>query len=319
MPLPRSAKIKPPKHYTHYKPTTMLKGSVQVSSQAHIVDFETAKSASRARRGYRTSSASMESGARARFAVGEDYRATAEERLQARMSARGGTRPSRSNRRDASRREEPQAQPARSECKQSAFQKHRHDARKKKASRAFDRLEQKKPAAPSESGPRAAVYRGQMGSTHRKSARMQNERSTMQRANSAPARAAARKVRMAIAVPLTIVACFAACAVFLYAPARDYYTAVRDQAKTEAEYMIVSQENAELQSDVANLSTDEGMEDAARQGYGMVREGETSVRVSGLSEDSTSVDVTSLTPSTDIKAPDTWYSGVLDTVFGYSG
>ena len=296
----------------------MLKGSVQVSSQAHIVDFETAKSASRARRGYK-SSVAANSGARARFVSGEDYRASAEERLQARMSARGGKSASRSAHRSTSRRSQEASEPAQTHPKQSAFRKHRHDARKKKASRAFDRFVQDQPATPTESGPRAAVYRGQMGSTHRKSARMQNERSSMQRANSASARKASHKLRMAVAVPLTVVACVVACAMFLYAPARDYYTAVRDQAKMEAEYVIVTQENEELQSDVANLSTDEGMEDAARQGYGMVREGETSVRVSGLSSDSASIDVSSLTPSSDIKAPDTWYSGVLDVLFGYSG
>ena len=106
---------------------------------------------------------------------------------------------------------------------------------------------------------------------------------------------------------------------FLYAPAKDYYIASRDAAKTQAEYNRVSQENSQLQSDVESLSTDEGIEDRAREDYGWVKEGENSVSVSGLSSDrdqSTNASSKADTAS-EAKAPTTWYSGILDAFFGY--
>lgn len=165
--------------------------------------------------------------------------------------------------------------------------------------------------------PKAALYSTHMGRVHRKSSRMQNTAArTTSRAGSASIATSSRRRWV---VPVCVVALLVLCGAFLYAPAKDYYIASRDAAKTQAEYNRVSQENSQLQSDVESLSTDEGIEDRAREDYGWVKEGENSVSVSGLSSDrdqSTNASSKADTAS-EAKVPTTWYSGILDAFFGY--
>ena len=96
---------------------------------------------------------------------------------------------------------------------------------------------------------------------------------------------------------------------------------LRTQDKLEAEYALLSERNAAIQGDIDRLSTDEGIEDVAREQLGWVSKGETAGVVVGLSEDETSSTpdtVHSQIDSASVKTPDTWYSGVLDPLFGYS-
>ena len=51
---------------------------------------------------------------------------------------------------------------------------------------------------------------------------------------------------------------------------------------------LLSERNAAIQSDIDRLSTDEGIEDVAREQLGWVSKGETAGVVVGLSEDETS-------------------------------
>lgn len=173
--------------------------------------------------------------------------------------------------------------------------------------------------APSDSGPRAAVYRGKMGRTHRRSARIQNDRSGTD--VSLRGRMAARLasgVRPVVAVPALVLACVIAVCSFLYPSAQQYYTAVRDEAKAQAQLDALQEQNEELQQRISWLSTAEGVEDEARSDYGWVQDGEVAVHVSGLSGDSESeTEDPSAASASNIEAPDTWYSGVLDSVFGY--
>lgn len=192
---------------------------------------------------------------------------------------------------------------------------------KKRLDKRFDRSVRTGDESTHESStsarPKAALYSTHMGRVHRKSSRMQNTAArTTSRAGSA---STATSSRQRWVVPVCVVAFLVLCGAFLYAPAKDYYIASRDAAKTQAEYNRVSQENSQLQSDVESLSTDEGIEDRAREDYGWVKEGENSVSVSGLSSDrdqSTNASSKADTAS-EAKVPTTWYSGILDAFFGY--
>ncbi len=117
-----------------------------------------------------------------------------------------------------------------------------------------------------------------------------------------------------------LLACVVLSGAFLYPGVKDYYTAVRDQAKSQAEYAALQDYYSELQDDVAYLSSDEGVEDAVRAKYGWVYPVENAVLVQGVQSES-DFDGTSIgiVPSGSIEAPETWYSGILDPFFGYKG
>lgn len=117
-----------------------------------------------------------------------------------------------------------------------------------------------------------------------------------------------------------LVACIAVFMAFLYPSVQDYYIALRDQAKSQAEYAALQNHQAQLQQDVDYLSSDEGVEDAVRAKYGWVYPSENSVLVQGVQSES-DFDGTSVgaIPSGSVPAPETWYSGFLDQFFGYQG
>lgn len=199
-----------------------------------------------------------------------------------------------------------------------------HAARKKRADKVFDKTVKHDAAPADNAGSRAALYKGEMGSTHKKAARMQAEQGASSRVRTvkAPLKSlAGHTTRFYIA--LSVAACLVVGIAFLYPTARSYYSAVRDQARVQAEYDAVAQRNETLQSDIAYLSTGEGVEDRAREQYGWVKEGENSVLVSGVGDSSSSATssntsgITSAALAENVKAPDTWYSGTLDPLFGY--
>lgn len=103
--------------------------------------------------------------------------------------------------------------------------------------------------------------------------------------------------------------------VFLYPTARTYYQAVREQARLEAEFAAVLERNQKMADDIAYLQTDEGIVQEARETLGWVERGDNAVIVygSGL-EDASAVDADIVAGT--VKAPVTWYSPVLDVVFG---
>lgn len=106
----------------------------------------------------------------------------------------------------------------------------------------------------------------------------------------------------------------------MYVPVKNYYTAVRDQAKAEIALEVVTTRNAALIEDVALLTSEAGMEDRARDQYGWVKQGENAVTVVGLSEggEPSAAEILRTVTLNDIKAPETWYSPFLDSVFGYA-
>lgn len=177
--------------------------------------------------------------------------------------------------------------------------------------------------APAEGAPRAAVYEGQMGAKHRKSTRMQRASS----AGSSSARVSAagwlsslplspRSIKVATAVLCVFLFC-----AFLYAPAQQYYQAQREHDKLVVEYGNLEDRNAALNEQNDILASDAGMEDAVRQKYGYVKEGEQVAYVAGLSDEASAArrdsdDLQVNVMSSTVKAPDEWYTPFLDTFFG---
>ena len=162
-----------------------------------------------------------------------------------------------------------------------------------------------------------------MGSSHRKSARMQRSSSAGPvSAKLNPAgwlsgmNVSSRTLKVATGVLCVVLTCM-----FLYVPAQQYYQAQREHDRLAAEYSVIEKRNdaLDVQNDI--LASDAGMEDAVRQKYGYVKAGEETAVVTGLSDSATdrsrganSVEANVL--SSSVKASEEWYTPFLDAFFG---
>ena len=178
-------------------------------------------------------------------------------------------------------------------------------------------------APESDDSPRAAVYQGQMGASQRRAQRMQADEAAPSR-NRRRARFSKDALMGAMGsrtfmIGAAVAACLVMSTVFLYPTAQRYYCSVRDHDKLVIEYDALVDRNQELQSDVDSLQTDAGVEQRAHEQLGWVKKGEESANVRGLNLEETQQGST-ITPnisSDSVQAPDTWYSPLLDLVFGY--
>ncbi len=196
---------------------------------------------------------------------------------------------------------------------------------KEKAGKAFARQFESKGPDPSQAGPRAAVYKGEMGASHKRASRMQQASSSEAKGKRARFPLAGGfslsgllSSRRAV-VGIVTAACVVFTCAFLYQPAQQYYHAIRKEARLEAELAAVESRNAALGNEVASLQSESGVEQRARDEFGWVKEGETAVVVQGLGETSSSSGTSSTTGSIvpgSIKAPETWYSPICDFIFG---
>lgn len=179
--------------------------------------------------------------------------------------------------------------------------------------------------ASAEGAPRPALYKGKMGSSQRRSVRMQQ---------SSAAEPVSAKINPAgwfsnlNLTPRTLklgtaVLCVVLALVFLYTPAQQYYQAQRENSRLTAEYAVIEQRNEALNSVNDTLASDAGMEDAVRQKYGYIVQGEQVAVVSGLSDhvvgtaraaDNDFLEANVL--SSAVKAPEEWYTPFLDALFG---
>ena len=202
----------------------------------------------------------------------------------------------------------------------------RHQREKKRAARLFERQfgSDSSHDEPGAAAPRAAVYEGKMGRRARRASHMQSA------ATALPAFARLRAANLAgrfelprgpfAAAASIVVTVFMAA--FLYAPAQSYYQTMRENQRLEMEYAALQTRNAAIEAQNWALSTAAGVETAAHEEFGWVKKGEQTAHVSGLSSESSSSG--SLTTyqrevkSSDIPLPTTWYSPLLDTVFGVS-
>lgn len=202
----------------------------------------------------------------------------------------------------------------------SRFEKLKRKHAKDKADRKFARqYDGNGDAAPGEGGSRAAVYKGEMGSAHRRSSRMQNEESSSasRRTRGGDSqKPAARLVRKPWFIAAAVAAfCLVFTVSFLYPSAAQLYHSVRERDQLQAEYAAIEQRNDSIQASVDALSTDAGVEDRAHQEFGWVSKGENAVTVYGLDLDDDSTFTASIVPGS-IPAPETWYSKLLDPIFG---
>lgn len=202
----------------------------------------------------------------------------------------------------------------------SRFEKLKRKHAKDKADRKFARqYGGNGDAASGEGGSRAAVYKGEMGSAHRRSSRMQNEESSSasRRTRGGDSqKPAARLVRKPWFIAAAVAAfCLVFTVSFLYPSAAQLYHSVRERDQLQAEYAAIEQRNDSIQASVNALSTDAGVEDRAHQEFGWVSKGENAVTVYGLDLDNDSTFTASIVPGS-IPAPETWYSKLLDPIFG---
>lgn len=178
--------------------------------------------------------------------------------------------------------------------------------------------------AAADSGPRAAVYKGEMGKSHKRAFAEMGGTQRGARSSARSDAGKAKKMRSVtasrIAVAVGCLVCVAAVLLFLYPTAQQVYLESREEDRLQAEYDALMARNDAMQDRIDYLKTDEGIQDAARQQLGWVKEGEKAVVVEGLSEDSSDAasDVNIQIVSGSIPAPQTWYSPVLDVIFGYS-
>ena len=202
----------------------------------------------------------------------------------------------------------------------SRFEKLKRKYAKDKADRKFARqYGGGGDAASGEGGSRAAVYKGEMGSAHRRSSRMQNEESSSasRRTRGGDSqKPASRLVRKPWFIATAATAfCLVFTVSFLYPSAAQLYHSVRERDQLQAEYAAIEQRNDSIQATVDALSTDAGVEDRAHQEFGWVSKGENAVTVYGLDLDDDSTFTASIVPGS-IPAPETWYSKLLDPIFG---
>jgi len=126
----------------------------------------------------------------------------------------------------------------------------------------------------------------------------------------------ARWARFGISVG-AIAVCLILAALIIYPNAKSCYTAWRDNQNVNAEYTAVQSRNDTIQTRVNDLSTDEGIEDRAREEYGWVKSGENAVNVTGVNAD----EATSVLPKTveqgSVTADTDWFIDELDAFFGY--
>ncbi len=219
---------------------------------------------------------------------------------------------------------------------QSKSEAKRRQRTKAKAEKMFDRQFGKgsdasaaKAASSAEGAPRAALYKGQMGSSQKRATRMQRGTSLSLPSFSpgeAVRQGASRAVESASITTgtvkaITAVLCVVLVCAFLYTPLQQYYTSQREYAKLSAEYASIESRNdaLDVQNDI--LVSDAGVEDTVRQRFGYVKPGESMGVVVGLSENATdglrgSEKIEANVLSSTVKAPEEWYTPFLDALFG---
>ena len=206
----------------------------------------------------------------------------------------------------------------------SRFARFKKNRAKNKAERAFNKryggIDRATGAGSAtgaaEAGPRAAVYKGEMGTAHRRAARMQNTAcADPSRKRFAPSRFSLLKSPK-LAACAAIATCLVFACVYLYPTARQYYLSVRECDRLQAEYAAIAQRNEAIQGDVDALGTSEGVEDRAHKELGWTKTGEHAATVRGLEgiEDESTFMANIVAGSTE--APETWYSVWLDPLFG---
>ncbi|MCL2889444.1 MAG: septum formation initiator family protein [Eggerthellaceae bacterium] len=187
---------------------------------------------------------------------------------------------------------------------------------KNKASKEFSKQFRETNSSASESGPRAALYKAEMGRKHKRITQMQ--KSAYSKNSSSKGIFAPSQLRRSprFIASILVLGCLLLSCIFLYPVAKQYYLTIRHYDQLEAEYAAVQNNNQNIQNQVDALSTAEGIEDLARKEYGLIKEGEQGGTVYGLeNEGSQSANMPNI-PSGKAEAPQAWYTAFLDVLFG---
>lgn len=189
---------------------------------------------------------------------------------------------------------------------------------KSKAGKAFTRQFGDTTASAADSGPRAALYKGEMGRSHKRATNMQNTGSQKKINGRAVFSLTAFdwKGSPRKSAGIMVAACLVLSCLFLYSPAQQYYSAVRQNQQAQAEYAALVERNENIQSSVETLTSSEGIEDRARKELGWVKEGENAVTVYGVASENNPSSYVKSIPAGSVEAPNSWYTPVLDFLFG---
>lgn len=200
----------------------------------------------------------------------------------------------------------------------------------------------------SDGGPRAALYKGKMGSSQKKSQKLQTKAKAKSKKMPAASKGkltekAAGGIASAVgkmkntriplptmsmtpktsnvlrklAKPLLTLGLIVLCAASLYGPAQQYYVQMRETDRLQAEYAAVTSRSDSLKAEIDTLKTDEGIEDRAHEDLGYIKSNEKTASIKGI-EFERDDNFSSNVPPGSIHAPETWYSPVLDVFFGYT-
>ena len=202
-----------------------------------------------------------------------------------------------------------------------------YDKRRAKAKQKADRLFFKQfgadEPASSPHASRAAVYKGEMGKAHKRAFSDLESGRAVSSSDARRSSARSAKAPRTSTPPLAVFAGIAACLVFalvlLYPAAQTYYLETREQSRLQAEYDALSARNEAIESQLEYLKTDEGIEDAAHKELGWVYDGQVAGVVRGLGDDKGTAqeELIAQVKSGSVPAPETWYSPMLDVLFGY--
>lgn len=202
----------------------------------------------------------------------------------------------------------------------------RRDMRRRRADREFSRSYADAPA-PDADAPRPALYRTKMGRQHQRAARMQAGNAGLGSRVLAGLRGIASSFSLSRLVvrpwftrSVLVLGCVVLVACSVFPAARNYYVQMRSNDQLAAEYQAVLKRNGDLERHVEALKTDEGMEELAHENLGWIREGDNSVSVltDGSSDPgSGAISKYDAVAEGSVPAPVTWYSPVLDALFGY--
>lgn len=250
------------------------------------------------------------------------------QRLSARSSQRANVRASRETAEGQQRQARQRTNRSARTQNEGTLDKLRKRFRSVKADRQFDRTigaKERSQAnqAAQEQGSRAAVYNMSMGSTHRRSARMAEENVGRKASGFSLPFSIPFASNLSAAATTALVGAFALAVgvVLMYPAVANYYNETRTLQQLEAEYAALEDYNTQVQAEVNYLGTDEGLEEYARSELGWVGKDENVVDVKGVQSTASSSESSAshVVQEGSIKAPDTWYSGVLDVIFGYAG
>ncbi len=203
----------------------------------------------------------------------------------------------------------------------SRLEKAKKDHLKKKAGKSFTKQFEDTSTSSAHSSSRAAVYKGEMGRAHKRSFALQGNETSRKRSSGIASlivsRFTFRKSPKSTVLAMGV-ACLVMSVMFLYPAAQQYYVTVRENEQVQAEYAAILQRNENIQNQIDQLNTTQGIEDKAREELGWVKQGEQSGTVFGLEGDASKPDYVESIPAGSVEAPQSWYSPVLDFIFDYN-